>query len=117
MVQRDQFGAALADADPDRARAARIAEAAGPGDGQRERLDPGARLLCGPADGDQVAVVHLAEEEERDVEVLLLDPLHVGRGARQRLLERDAGVADGGGQFDGDEGTHSGHDALSPSRL
>ncbi len=49
-------------------------------------------------------VAHLAEEQQRDVKVLRLNPLHVGAGPRQRLLQGDQAVADDLVEADGDEG-------------
>src|SRR5437588_494621 len=80
---------------PHRARPARVGEAADRLDTHREGVAPGAALRDGPAQDGQTAVLHLAQEQQRDVQVVHLDPLDGGAGPGQRLLQGDAAVADG----------------------
>src|SRR5262249_52329501 len=104
------------DADPDGPWAARVAETAHPLDAQGKRR----KLLAAFADGStnvqHLAVVDLAQEKQRDVQVFRFDPLDVRGRARQGLLQDDGTVADALAQLDGDEGAQTGHDWFSRKR-
>src|SRR5262249_19626467 len=104
---------ALADADPQDARPPGVRKAAGRLHAQRERGVSAAALGDAAADLRHVSQVHLAEEQQRDVQVLRLDPLDLGAGAGQGLLQRDDLVADALADVHGDEGADAGHARIS----
>ena len=78
----------------------------GPGTAQRdvERLELGRRLGDNPAHVRRILLAHIAEELERQVHVLRLDPLHLGPGRPQPIHEADRLGHDVRVQFDGDKG-------------
>src|SRR6185437_14866560 len=66
-----------------------------------------------PRDWHDVAIVHFAEKEQRDVKVFGFDPLDAGPGAGQSLLQGDGVVADGVADIDSDERADACHDVPS----
>src|SRR5207249_2016839 len=70
------------------------------------------RLFDSPTNRHQLAVVHLAEKEERDVQILRFHPLDIGPGAPQALLEGNHPFADCGPRIKTDKGSHAWHNCI-----
>src|SRR5262249_46644664 len=68
------------------------------------------------ADARHFALVHLPQEQEGQVEVVLLDPLHLVGGQGQPALQRDDAVPDRRAEVQGDERADACH-GYFPSSL
>ena len=102
-MQRDQFRPAQADAGPDDARPTWIREAADAVDAEHKALVAAAHHAYCPANRQQLALVHFAQEKQRDVQILHLDPFHVGAAFGKVLLQCHESVAQRLTEINGDK--------------
>src|SRR5262249_40233531 len=78
-------------------------------DPQRKLGHPRRDLLDGAADLHDVAFVDLAQEKQRDVHGVGIDPLHLGPGFREGGLQVDGFGYDALADVDRDEGADAAH--------
>ena len=69
----------------------------------------GGTVAGDPADARRLAVVYFAQEQERDVEILRLDPLHFRADAREPLLQSNGALANRLAQIDSQKGPSPAH--------
>jgi hypothetical protein len=109
LVQPDQAFGAVGDAAPQHLRPPRGREGSYPRDAERER-----RFVAGggthhPAHVEQLAVVQFAQEQQGDVQVGRLHPLHVGPARRERRLQVGGPAADVAADVEADKRSSAWH--------
>jgi hypothetical protein len=104
VVQGDHLLGTVVGAEPNGAWSSGVGKRAGAAQFEIERLDFGGPALDGPTVLGDLGFMDVAEELLREVEIVRLDPFHVGRGAGETRDQFFRPGADGPGDFDGDEG-------------
>src|SRR5437879_2065236 len=103
-MQGRHLGRAVANADPDRPGAARIAETADCLDAHPKSGD---RLTAARHTATHLqygTIIDLTDEQQGHVQVVLLNPFDVRRRTRQRLLQADKTSTKALAHVDGDKG-------------
>ena len=104
VVQDDHLLCSRAGAEPHGARPGGVGKRPGAADLQLERLHLGRPARHGLAHLGDLALVDVAEELQRQVQVVRLDPFHVGRRAASAAISSPARARTGPRDFNGDEG-------------